>query len=354
MADRGWIGVLGAGQLGRMTVIAAAQMGLRTHVFAPDAKDSPAGELATRVTQAEYKDRRALERFASGVDAVTCEFENVPANAMETVSKFCLASPGKEALRVAQHRLAEKELATSLGIETPRYVAVNCVEDLAPAINKVGGRGILKTCRFGYDGKGQREVDEDSDILDAYDSMTSDDIILEEYVRFEGEVSVLLARDADARIRHFPLSWNNHKNGVLAHSVAPAPVAPALESRAMKAAETLADAIDLTGLLAVEFFITEGGRLLFNEMAPRPHNSFHWTIEGCATSQFTQLVRVVAGLGFGDTSTSGTWRMDNILGQDMADISTALEAPGAHLHLYGKNGAHTGRKMGHVTLRIDA
>ena len=347
-----WIGILGGGQLGRMLAIAAAQLGLKTHIYAPDADTSPAGEVATRTTTASYDDTTALRDFAAGMDAVTSEFENVPAATMEVIGKSCLASPGAAALHAAQHRIAEKTLAAGLGIPTPRYWQVRNLEDLTVAMEALYAPAILKTCRLGYDGKGQRRLSPGDDLEAALADLNSDDAILEEMIAFDGEISALLARDPAGNICHFPTSQNRHENGILARSVAPAPVAPVLAEAAQTAAESLADAVDLVGLLAVEFFIDTDGRLLFNEMAPRPHNSFHWTIEGCATSQFTQLARVLAGMGFGDTSAYGRWQMDNLLGQHMVDVPSILASDGAHLHLYGKPEARTDRKMGHVTRRL--
>ena len=346
------IGILGSGQLGRMLAIAAAQLGLQTHVFAPDADTSPAGQVATRTTTAAYDDIAALRRFAASVDAVTSEFENVPAATMEVIGASCLASPGAAALRAAQHRIAEKTLAAGLGIPTPRYWQVRNREDLTLAMEALDGPAILKTCQLGYDGKGQRRLMPGDDLAAVLAELHSDDAILEEMIAFDGEISALLARDADGAICHFPVTQNRHENGILATSVAPAPIVPALATAAQTAAAALADAVDLVGLLAVEFFVGTDGRLLFNEMAPRPHNSFHWTIEGCATSQFTQLARVLAGMGFGATTGYGRWQMENLLGQDMERVPSLLASDGAHLHLYGKPEARTDRKMGHVTRRL--
>ena len=346
------IGILGSGQLGRMLAIAAAQLGLATHVYAPDADGSPAGQVATTRTTASYDDVGALRRFANSVDAVTSEFENVPAATMEVIGAICMASPGAAALQAAQHRIAEKTLATGLGIPTPRFWQVRNLDDLSLAMEALGGEAILKTCRMGYDGKGQIRLSPGDDLAAALASIDSDDTILEELIGFDGEISALLARDAEGAICHFPTAQNRHRNGILARSVAPAPIIPAVAEAAQTATTALAEAVNLVGLLAVEFFIATDGRLLFNEMAPRPHNSFHWTIEGSATSQFTQLARVLAGLGFGDTTAYGRWQMDNLLGQDMDRVPELLAQAGTHLHLYGKPEARQDRKMGHVTSRL--
>jgi len=346
------IGILGSGQLGRMLAIAAAQLGLQTHVFAPDADTSPAGQVATLTTTAAYDDVAALRRFAAGVDAVTSEFENVPATTMEVIGATCLASPGAAALRAAQHRIAEKTLAADLGIQTPRYWQIRNIMDLTAAMETLDGPAILKTCQLGYDGKGQRRLRPGDDLAAAFAELGSDDAILEEMIAFDGEISALLARDQRGDMCHFPVTRNRHENGILATSVAPAEIDPALAMAAQTATAALADAVDLVGLLAVEFFVGTDGRLLFNEMAPRPHNSFHWTIEGCATSQFTQLARVLVDMGFGATAGYGRWQMENLLGQDMARVPSLLTSDGAHVHLYGKPEARTDRKMGHVTRRL--
>ena len=347
------IGILGSGQLGRMIAIAAAQLGLETHIYAPDAATSPAGAVASKTTSASYDDIDSLRQFAASVDAVTSEFENVPAATMQVIGEVCLASPGAAALQAAQHRIAEKTLASGLGIATPRFWQISSLADLTVAMKALDAPAILKTCRLGYDGKGQVRITPGDDLAAALASLDNDDAILEEMIGFDGEISALLARDTDGRIAHFPVSQNRHENGILARTVAPAPIVPALEEAAQTAAAALADAVNLVGVLAVEFFVATDGRLLFNEMAPRPHNSFHWTIEGCATSQFTQLVRVLAGLGFGDTTPYGRWQMDNLLGQHMEDVTGLLAEAGNHLHLYGKPEARQDRKMGHVTRRLD-
>ena len=346
------IGILGSGQLGRMLAIAAAQLGLKTHIYAPDAAGSPAAEVASFHTTASYDDDAALRVFAGGVDVVTSEFENVPARTMDIISEFCPASPGHAPLHTAQHRIREKTLATELGISTPRFWHIRNAADLTAAMDELQAPAILKTCQLGYDGKGQIRMSPQDDTDAAIATLNSDDAILEEMIEFDCEISCLIARDRDGQHHHFPVSQNRHEAGILAQSVAPAPVLPLLADAAIEATAALAGSLNLFGILAVEFFISRDGRLLFNEMAPRPHNSFHWTIEGCATSQFTQLARTLAGRPFGATHTYGRWQMDNLLGQHMPQVPDLLATPGVHLHLYGKPQARTGRKMGHATRRI--
>ncbi len=351
------IGILGSGQLGRMLVIAASQLGVRTHIYAPDADNSPAGDIAHARTQAAYDDTAALARFANAVDAVTSEFENVPASSMDFLAgalaagKACV-SPGKAALYTAQHRIREKTLARDLGIETPAFWHVTDPASLHSAMAALNGNGVLKTCQMGYDGKGQVRISPGDDLDAAFTALQTDDAILEEMIDFTAEASFLVARAADGRTALFPASLNNHKNGILAQSIAPAPLSDSVITAGQDAVCKLADALDVVGLLALETFVTSDNRLLFNEVAPRPHNSFHWTIEGCASSQFTQLIRCVAGLPFGSTECYGTWQMDNLLGEDMPRLDQLAATPGVHLHLYGKAEAKAGRKMGHTTKNI--
>ena len=347
------IGILGSGQLGRMLVIAASQLGLRTHVYAPDANNSPAGDIAHDRTEAAYDDLVALAGFASAIDAVTSEFENVPASTMATLAKTCLASPGEAALHTAQHRIREKTLARDLGIDTPRFWSVTDTASLAAAMADLNADAILKTCQLGYDGKGQVRISPGDDLDAAFAALGTADAILEEMVPFRAEASFLIARTADGTTSSFPASLNSHKDGILATSIGPADLPQPVVAAGQAAVKQLAEALDLVGLLALETFITADDRLLFNEIAPRPHNSFHWTIEGCASSQFTQLIRAVAGLPLGSTACYGRWQMDNLLGEDMPRLAALSAAPGLHLHLYGKQDAKTGRKMGHTNRQIE-
>jgi len=347
------IGILGSGQLGRMLVIAASQLGLRTHVYAPDANNSPAGDIAHDRTEAAYDDLAALAGFASAIDAVTSEFENVPASTMATLAKTCLASPGEAALHTAQHRIREKTLARDLGIDTPRFWSVTDTASLAAAMADLNADAILKTCQLGYDGKGQVRISPGDDLDAAFAALGTADAILEEMVPFRAEASFLIARTADGTTSSFPASLNSHKDGILATSIGPADLPQPVVAAGQAAVKQLAEALDLVGLLALETFITADDRLLFNEIAPRPHNSFHWTIEGCASSQFTQLIRAVAGLPLGSTACYGRWQMDNLLGEDMPRLAALSTAPGLHLHLYGKQDAKTGRKMGHTNRQIE-
>ncbi len=350
MTDIKTIGILGSGQLGRMTAIAASKMGIRAHIFAPDATGSPAAEVAHSATQAPYEDEVALAAFGQSIDAVTSEFENVPAATMDILAKHCPVSPGHDALHVAQNRLREKTLASDLGIATPAFWAVRSADDLAEALSALSGKGVLKTTEQGYDGKGQMRIATGDDAGTIWAEMNTGEAILESFIDFSAEVSFLVWRGADGRSGAFPPALNTHKNGILATSIGPAPdIDPKTLARGAEAAMAIAEAVNLHGVLAMEAFVSNTGEIMFNEIAPRPHNSFHWTIEGCVTSQFAQLVRLIAGLGPGDTAARGTWQMDNLLGEDLHRLP-ALYADGRKaVHLYGKADARTGRKMGHVT-----
>jgi len=345
------IGILGSGQLGRMIAIAAAEMGVRAHIFAPDADDSPAAEVAYLATQADYTDQAALREFATSIDAVTSEFENVPADAMALLAGYFPASPGAKALHIAQNRLREKDLAKSLGIQTPTYTAIRSADELRTTLAQLSGKAILKTTELGYDGKGQISVspgDSDADAL--WTALKTSEAILEGFVDFKAEVSFLVWRDENGQMGVFPPAQNLHRNGILAQSTAPA---PDISTNALEAGNravcAIAEAVDLFGILAMEAFIGANDTLIFNEIAPRPHNSFHWTIEGCVTSQFQQLVRIITGLGAGDTHAKGQYVMENLLGEDLHRLDSLYADGAKSVHLYGKTKGRDGRKMGHVT-----
>jgi 5-(carboxyamino)imidazole ribonucleotide synthase len=345
------IGILGSGQLGRMIAIAAAEMGVRAHIFAPDAQESPAAEVAYRATQADYTDQAALREFAASIDAVTSEFENVPADAIRVLSDYFPASPGAKALHIAQNRLREKDLAKSLSIQTPSYTAIRSADELSIALEQLSGNAILKTTELGYDGKGQIRVSaQDTDAGALWAALNTSEAILEGFVDFKAEVSFLAWRDEHGKMGVFPPAQNLHRNGILAKSTAPAAdiSASALEA-GNKAVCAIAEAVDLHGILAMEAFIGANDTLIFNEIAPRPHNSFHWTIEGCVTSQFQQLVRIITGLGAGDTQARGVYVMENLLGEDLHRLDSLYADGTKSVHLYGKTEAREGRKMGHVT-----
>ncbi|OJY35888.1 MAG: 5-(carboxyamino)imidazole ribonucleotide synthase [Rhizobiales bacterium 65-9] len=346
------IGVLGGGQLGRMLALAAAPLGLKTHIYAPEA-DSPAFDVCAARTVAAYDDTAALTRFAEAVDAVTYEFENIPAETAAFLETKAILRPGARALATAQDRLNEKTLARELGIATPAFAAVDDLAGLRAALAGIGAPSVLKTRRFGYDGKGQARIMDASEAESAWEAIGRAPAILEGFVPFTREISVIAARGADGAFVPFPICDNEHRNHILSVTRAPALIAPALVAEAVSAARRIAEKLDYVGVLAVELFVAphgQGEQVLFNEIAPRVHNSGHWTIEGAVASQFEQHVRAVAGWPLGSAAMTGREAvMHNLIGDEAGRWRALLAEGGAHLHLYGKAEARPGRKMGHVT-----
>lgn len=343
------IGILGGGQLGRMIATAAAQLGYRTHIYAPE-ESGPAADVSPNWTRGAYEDAAALAAFADGVDVVTYEFENIDPSAVETLSAHGLVRPGAGALRIAQDRLAEKRFVNDLGGLTAPYAPVESLDDLEEAIEQVGSRAILKTNRMGYDGKGQARIGEPGDAVGAWSAIGRQSAILEGFVTFDQEFSVILVRGVDGAIRFWDSPANVHVDGILSTSTVPAGAIISAQVDAARAmARKVADALDYVGVLTLEFFASADGPV-FNEMAPRVHNSGHWTIEGAVTSQFENHVRAICGLPLGDTGLAAPHvEMRNLIGDDVLAWQDILSDPDNHLHLYGKNDARPGRKMGHVT-----
>jgi 5-(carboxyamino)imidazole ribonucleotide synthase len=340
------IGILGGGQLGRMLALAAARLGLKAHVYS-DEPHPCAFDVAAETTVGKYNDAAALEKFARACDAVTFEFENVPAAAIETVAKFAAANPGARALNVAQDRLAEKNFARELGLQTPPFFAVNSTADARVAFAKLGGKGVLKTRRFGYDGKGQAKVTSAEDCATAYESFKGAPAILEGFVEFAFETSVIAARGMDGSFAAYDPPENLHQHHILKRSTVPSRLSADQIAEAKNIAAKIAAALDYVGVFAVELFVAPDGALLINEIAPRVHNSGHWTIEACAVSQFEQHIRAIAGWPLGDATRHSDAVMENIIGAEANDW-LKLSREGA-LHLYGKGEARPGRKMGHLT-----
>jgi 5-(carboxyamino)imidazole ribonucleotide synthase len=339
------IGILGGGQLARMLALAAAPLGLRCHIFAPE-EESPAFQVTQRHTIADYSDKNALQSFGGAVDVVTYEFENVPVDAVRFLESFVPVRPGSKALGVAQDRILEKQLARSLGAMTADFKPVNNADELFKAISDVGLPGILKTTRMGYDGKGQAKITSAHDVESAWASMKGQPAIYESLVSFECEVSVLVARGLDGRMACFDVTENVHKNHILDTSTVPANIPAELEAEAVFVAQRMADALDYVGIMGVEFFV--GNDVLYvNEIAPRVHNSGHWTQNACTTSQFEQHIRAVAGWPLGSTRRHSDAVMTNLLGDQTASWGALAEEPGTALHLYGKGESRPGRKMGH-------
>ncbi|HZH53702.1 MAG TPA: 5-(carboxyamino)imidazole ribonucleotide synthase [Microvirga sp.] len=345
------LGILGGGQLGRMIAMAAAQLGLRTHVYCPD-ENSPAFDVCAEHTLAPYDDEPALIRFAKAVDAITYEFENVPGATAATLSAHAPLAPNARSLAVSQDRLTEKSFIADLGIPVAPFAEVSDEGQLTEALRRIGRPAVLKTRRFGYDGKGQAMIGPDTDPAAAWAAVGRAPSILEGFVPFEREVSVVAARTASGEFAAYDLCANEHRNHILDTTRVPAGVSSATERQAVEIARAIAEALDYVGVLAVEMFlVTEGGaeRLVVNEIAPRVHNSGHWTLGGAVTSQFEQHVRAVCGWPLGDTRRLGRVEMKNLIGQEAGAWQRILAEPGAHLHLYGKAEARPGRKMGHVT-----
>ncbi|MEX2647610.1 MAG: 5-(carboxyamino)imidazole ribonucleotide synthase [Alphaproteobacteria bacterium] len=344
----GTIGIVGGGQLGRMTALAAARLGYRCHVYCPEG-DSPAAQVSAAATIAAYDDPEALGRFARAIDVVTFEFENLPHESFDLLERLVPVRPRPDVLEIAQDREREKQFLAELELATAPFAVVREAADLDPAIGRVGLPAVLKTARHGYDGKGQAMIGRGDDARAAFDRLGATRCILERFVDFACEVSVIVARGLDGTIAAFDTVENRHENHILAMTIAPARIAPAAAGAAQAMARRLAEALGLVGLLAVELFVTRDDAVLVNELAPRPHNSGHWTIEACATSQFEQFVRAVTGLPLGDPVRRFDAVMTNLIGDQVNAWPSLVAEPGAHVHLYGKAATRPGRKMGHVT-----
>jgi 5-(carboxyamino)imidazole ribonucleotide synthase len=339
------IGILGGGQLGRMTALAAARLGYHCVVYAPDL-ESVAGQVCNGHVQGAYDDLDALARFAEQVDVITYEFENVPEQAVLACGKLKPVRPGVKPIRFAQHRIREKDFLRKAGIGTADYQPILSEDDIDAA---TALPGILKTCTDGYDGKGQAKVATKDGIKAAWEKFGRRECILEAFVDFECEVSAIVARSLDGTTRCFPIGRNEHRDGILRATHVPSGLPDAVLGKAEAFGIKLAETLDLVGLVALEMFVTHDGRVLANEMAPRPHNSGHWTMDACATSQFEQLVRAICGLPLGSVEVLAPSRMENLIGDDANDWQKYLADPTARLHLYGKSSVRAGRKMGHVT-----
>ncbi len=348
LAPGATIGILGSGQLGRMTAMAAAELGYRCHVFSPE-ESAPAKEVATSCTTAPYSDIAAVRAFAGAIDVATFEFENVPASTLSAIFETTPVRPGVRALQISQERAVEKAFVNGLGIATPRWAKVSSPSSLVAASAETGFPAILKTARFGYDGKGQVRIDSPAELIDAWRRIGGREAILESLVEFEREISVIAARGLDGEVATYAAVDNVHRNGILHTTTAPSAATPDVAAAADGIARKIAEALDLVGLVAVEMFVVPDGGVLVNEIAPRPHNSGHWTIDACAISQFEQFVRAVTGLPLADPARHSDATMTNLVGRDVDFWEAIAAEKGACLHLYGKAETRAGRKMGHVT-----
>ena len=340
------IGILGGGQLGRMLSVAAARLGYRTHIFEPGA-NPPAGHVAARVTTARYDDAEALRAFAASVDVITYEFENIPTAALDLLEALRPIRPNRRALAISQDRIAEKDFLTGLGLTCAPYRAVNGGADLTAAIAEIGTPAILKTTRLGYDGKGQARLHAPADAEAALAALQGAPAVLEGFIAFTHEVSVIAARGLDGAVACYDPGENVHKDGILHTTTLPANLSLAQRTDAVLLAARILNALNYVGVMGVELFVTPQG-LIVNEIAPRVHNSGHWTQNGCAVDQFEQHIRAVAGWPLGDGSRHSDVVMENLIGDDILRVPQIARDSHAALHLYGKPDARPGRKMGHV------
>ncbi len=343
------IGIVGGGQLGRMSAMAAARLGYRCHILTPEA-DSPASQVAARSFVGDYEDPALLREFAQSADVITFEFENVSAAGLDLLASIRPVRPSPHVLRISQDRVAEKTFLNDAGAPTARWMAVDSRPHLHAALARMGLPGVLKTTRGGYDGKGQAVLRGMSGLNDLWEELQPKPLILEALVAFEREISMVVARGLDGQATAFVPVENRHRNGILDVTIAPARIPPEVAARAEAMALRVADALDLVGVLAVEMFVLPDGTVLANEIAPRPHNSGHWTLDACPASQFELHIRAVAGLPLPQATRHSDAVMKNIVGpEEMAQWPALLAAPGVIPHLYGKADAREGRKMGHTT-----
>jgi len=347
------IGILGGGQLARMICIAAAQLGYKTHIYCPD-KCSPAFQVAESNTIADYGDQKSLCMFAGKIDVVTYEFENIPKETLEYLEQWVPVRPKPSILGVSQKRVSEKSFLNLQGIQTTQFESIENIEELKKYIIKIGYPAILKTDMMGYDGKGQITINEGDDLGNIWKRMSEQMncklAILESFVDFSMEVSVIVCRGLFGQKEVYPLVENRHENYILRETIVPAPVSDEVKKKSEEIAFKIADRLDLVGVLAIEMFLKRDGNILVNELAPRPHNSGHWTIEGCNSSQFDQLLRCICGLPLGSTKLlSEKITMKNLLGDEIKNWKDFLSNPNAHIHIYGKKETRPGRKMGHLT-----
>ena len=346
------LGMLGGGQLGRMFVMAAHAMGYHVIVLDPD-PDSPAGRIADEHIHASYSDQWAIEQLAKNCDAITTEFENIPSETLKKLEQSVPVRPSSAAVEIAQNRIAEKTFLADNGFETAKFFPIYEQDDLDFALNQIASTAILKVASFGYDGKGQAIINNLDEAIAAFEAMGSVPCVLEEKVSLASEVSVVLSRGIDGAITCYPIGENHHVNGILEYTAVPSSLAKRILDRAINEASAFSEKLNYCGIMAVEFFYTSDDRLLINEVAPRPHNSGHYTIDACKTSQFEQQVRMMCGLPAGSTELLSPVVMFNILGDiwqnGEPDWTQLLSNPNVKLHLYGKREARAGRKMGHFT-----
>lgn len=349
LAKNSTIGIFGGGQLGMMTSIAAKKLGYKTLIFS-DIANSPASKFADNTIVADYLDQKSLRNFANKIDIATLEFENIPVSAVEFVDRIKPIFPKARILEITQNRLAEKSFIRGIGISVTNFIRINNLDELKINLEKFGGKAILKTTTLGYDGKGQYVLDKNSNLAEIWNKNFNQEMILEEFVSFESEISIMVARNSRKELICYEPLTNIHKNGILDISIYPAKISDTTKKNAVIIAKKIADALDLIGILAVEFFVLKNGELLVNELAPRPHNSGHFSMDACKTSQFEQLIRAISGLEFGSTEFNHSGYMKNLIGNDVVDLNEYQSNQNAMIHLYGKDKIAPGRKMGHVNI----
>ena len=343
------IGILGGGQLGRMLCVAATRLGFRTHIYEPSPAP-PAGHVTHQLTTAPYTDTAALEQFARSVDVITYEFENIPTQALDILEALCPLNPNRKALAISQDRLLEKQFLGQLGLATAPFADVTDLSSAQAAVQQIGAPSILKTRRLGYDGKGQYRLQSTDDMPAAFAKIKGQDAVLEGFVTFTHEISVIVARAADGQVVCYDPGENVHQDGILRHTTVPARVPRSVQMEAVLLAGKIVNALEYIGVMGVELFVTKDA-LIVNEIAPRVHNSGHWTQNGCDICQFEQHIRAICGWPLGAGQRHSDIRMENLIGDDM-DRVPKLARQGAALHLYGKTEVKTGRKMGHVNFRM--
>ncbi|MDC1356232.1 ATP-grasp domain-containing protein [Pseudomonadota bacterium] len=349
--DKNVIGILGGGQLGKLIALAASKAGYKTHLYCPKG-DNPAEMVVDKITNGEWNDFEKLVQFSEDVACSTSEFENIPSKTLELLSNNTNVIPSNIVFRCAQIRSKEKEMALKSGFNTPKWFLIKNTDDLITASQSLGNKGVLKTNSFGYDGKGQIRIDVETNLFEVWEKLGAVECVLEELLDFKREISIMYFKSTDNTDGFFPLSENLHQDGILKKTIAPAILDETVEQYLKLKTKELSQNLNFYGILAVELFELVDGNIIFNEIAPRPHNSFHWTIDGCDNSQFDILVRTICGLNVKDVSSNGKWEMTNIIGDDVNDLINVYNNQNYLLNLYGKKNTKPGRKMGHYNKKI--
>ena len=345
------IGILGGGQLGKMIALSAAKIGYKTHLYCPKG-DNPSEAVVDKITHGEWNDFDKLLQFSNQVACATSEFENIPSKTLEVLSKNTNVTPSNIVFKCAQIRSKEKEMALKSNFLTPKWFLIKETCDLIKANKVLNNRGILKTNSFGYDGKGQIKIDNKTNLFKAWEELGSVECVLEELIKFKREISIMFFKSHDESYGFFPLSENYHENGILKKSIAPISLSKTTEQNLKLQTKKLAENLNFYGILAIELFELIDGSLIFNEIAPRPHNSFHWTIDACNNSQFDILIRTICGLPVEDINCSGKWEMINLIGEDIKNLEKIYNDQNFLLNIYGKKSIKSGRKMGHYNKKI--